>query len=79
MQADNLGSFSEELARILRTDEEDDAISPLKELPLAKPESNLRSLHMGNLMQYTEVRLLSDCQFNVDLNRNSMFWTVVIS
>ncbi|XP_050381127.1 transcription factor VOZ1-like isoform X2 [Argentina anserina] len=51
--ADNRGSFSEEIAHLLRTDEEDDAISPLKELPL-KPESDLKSLHFGNMMQYTE-------------------------
>ncbi|PRQ50002.1 putative transcription factor VOZ family [Rosa chinensis] len=52
--ADSLGSFSEELARLLRTDEEDDATSPLKELLPTKPESDLQNLHLGNLVQFTE-------------------------
>ncbi|KAK9922659.1 hypothetical protein M0R45_031114 [Rubus argutus] len=50
----SLGSFSEELARLLRPDEEDDATSPLKDLLPAKPESDLQNLHLSNLVQFTE-------------------------
>lgn len=63
VQGSSLGSFSEELARLLRPDEEDDATSPLKDLLPAKPESDLQNLDLANLVQFTEVNILPECQF----------------
>ncbi|XP_009354289.2 transcription factor VOZ1 [Pyrus x bretschneideri] len=55
----SLGSFSEELARLLKQhcDEKDDAESPLKELPQPKlegPEPNLQNPHSINFTEFTE-------------------------
>ncbi|KAM1017496.1 hypothetical protein ACFX13_047806 [Malus domestica] len=55
----SLGTFSEELARLLKQhcDEKDDAQSPLKELPQPKleaPQPNLQNLHLSNFLEFTE-------------------------
>lgn len=52
----SLGSFcEEELARVLKhLDEEDDATSPLKQLPPSMPESDLLNLHSSNMLAFKE-------------------------
>ncbi|KAL5571055.1 hypothetical protein UlMin_020652 [Ulmus minor] len=50
----SLGSFSEELARLLQQyDLEDDATSPLGELPPPKPEPDF-NFHPGNFAEFSE-------------------------
>ncbi|CAN6700535.1 unnamed protein product [Malus baccata var. baccata] len=57
----SLGTFSEELARLLKQhcDEKDDAQSPLKELPQPKleaPQPNLQNLHLRLLISRNDIK-----------------------